>query len=178
MCTPIIMHHSTRDTSNLRWFVFRDVSAYLEAVVCRITAPCLEKPGIRFFKQLTCSALRLLQFMNTTENLRLDSADFAFSCGTSTGRYLPWLKISTCLVKYSLRWSISVSNTSNVKTLYVNDGLVKELSRCLRLDDGARWKAPSGAVARAAGAHIFWERRDWRMDSHHSLMPARTQAAP
>jgi hypothetical protein len=83
------------------------------------------------------------------------------TAGTSTGRYLPWLKFSIRSVKYSLRWSISLSNTevhsrsseehnevdrtewrkllrsfSNVKTLRVDDGLVKELSRSLRLDDG------------------------------------------
>jgi hypothetical protein len=61
---------------NLRWFEFQGVSAYMEAVVGRITTPRLEKLSIQFFKQLTFSVPRLLQFMNTTENLRFDSAEF------------------------------------------------------------------------------------------------------
>jgi hypothetical protein len=59
---------------NLRLFWFRGVSAYLEAVVCRITTPCLENLRIQLFKQLTFSVPRLLQFMNTTESLRFDNA--------------------------------------------------------------------------------------------------------
>ena len=64
---------------NLRSFGFRGVSAYMEAVVRRITAPRLEKLGVQFFKQLTFSVPRLLQFINTAENLRFDSANFEFS---------------------------------------------------------------------------------------------------
>jgi hypothetical protein len=63
---------------NLRSFLFRGVSAYLEAVVRRISAPRLEKLGIQFFEQLTFSVPRLLHFMNTTENLRFDSAKLEF----------------------------------------------------------------------------------------------------
>ena len=59
---------------NLRLFWFRGASAYLEAVVCRITAPRLERLYIRFFKQLSFSIPRVLQFMNSTENLRFDDA--------------------------------------------------------------------------------------------------------
>jgi hypothetical protein len=64
---------------NLRSFGFRGVSAYLEAVVHRITAPRLEKLAVQFFKQLTFSVPRLVQFMNTTENLRFDSSKVVFS---------------------------------------------------------------------------------------------------
>jgi hypothetical protein len=66
---------------NLHFFWFRGVSAYLEALVRRITAPRLERLEIFFFNQLTFSIPRLLQFMNTTENLRFDSAKFKFSRG-------------------------------------------------------------------------------------------------
>ena len=59
---------------NLRLFWFRGVSAYLEAVVCRIVAPRLENLLIRLFKGLTFSVPRLSQFMNTTDNLRFDNA--------------------------------------------------------------------------------------------------------
>jgi hypothetical protein len=63
---------------NLRLFGFRGTSAYLEAVVCRITTPRLENMQILLFKQLTFSIPRLSQFMNTTENLRFDSAKIMF----------------------------------------------------------------------------------------------------
>jgi hypothetical protein len=65
--------------SNLRFFWFQGVSAYLEAVVCRITTPRLEYLEIQLFKQLTFSVPRLLQFINATENLRFDSAEIKFS---------------------------------------------------------------------------------------------------
>jgi hypothetical protein len=67
---------------NLHWFWFRGVSTYLEALVRRITTPRLEKLEIGFFNQLTFSIPRLLQFMNTTENLlenlRFDRVEFSF----------------------------------------------------------------------------------------------------
>ena len=63
---------------NLRLFWFRGVSAYLEAVVCRITTPRLENLRIRLFKQLTFSVPHLLQFMNTAENLRFNNAEIMF----------------------------------------------------------------------------------------------------
>ena len=72
---PIITHVTL---PNLHLFRFRGVSAYLEALVHRITAPRLEKIYIDFFNQLTFSIPRLQQFLNTTENLRFDSAKFWF----------------------------------------------------------------------------------------------------
>jgi hypothetical protein len=69
--TPVVL-------PNLHWFWFLGVSTYLEALVHRITTPRLEKLEIDFFSQLTFSAPRLLQVMNTTENLRFDKAEFDF----------------------------------------------------------------------------------------------------
>jgi hypothetical protein len=69
--TSIITHITL---PNLRLFWFQGVSAYLEAVLYRITTPRLESLRIRLFKQLTFSVPRLPQFMNTTENLRFDDA--------------------------------------------------------------------------------------------------------
>ena len=69
--TPITTHIIL---PNLRFFCFRGVSAYLETVVCRIMAPRLERLQIHYFRQLTFSVPRLLQFMNTTGNLRFDNA--------------------------------------------------------------------------------------------------------
>jgi hypothetical protein len=73
--TPITTHITL---PNLRLFMFRGVSAYLEAVVCRITTPRLERLQIHFLKQVTFSVPRLPQFMNTTENLRFDNALIMF----------------------------------------------------------------------------------------------------
>ncbi|KAI0275735.1 hypothetical protein BGY98DRAFT_37853 [Russula aff. rugulosa BPL654] len=73
--TPITTHVTL---PNLRLFWFRGVSAYLEAVVCRITTPRLEMLQIQLFKQLTFSVPRLVQFLNTTENIWFDNAVFTF----------------------------------------------------------------------------------------------------
>jgi hypothetical protein len=75
--TPITTTHIT--LPNLRLLCFRGVSAYLEAVVCRISTPRLERLRIRLFKQHIFSVPRLPQFMNATENLRFDSAEIEFS---------------------------------------------------------------------------------------------------
>ena len=45
---------------NLCWFMFRGDSAYMEAVVCRVTTPQLKKLDIGLFKQLTFSMPRFL----------------------------------------------------------------------------------------------------------------------
>jgi hypothetical protein len=59
---------------NLRHFWFLGVNAYLEAIVRRMTTPRLEKLQVFFLEQLTFSVPHLLQFMNTTENLRFSNA--------------------------------------------------------------------------------------------------------
>jgi hypothetical protein len=73
--TPITTHITL---PNLRLFWFRGVSAYLEAVVRRITTPRLENLRIRLFEQLAFSVPRLPQSMNTAENLRFDDAQIMF----------------------------------------------------------------------------------------------------
>ena len=64
---------------NLHYLSFDGVSTYLEALLPRITAPRLEKLEIDFFLQFAFSVPRLQQLMNTTENIRFDSARFRFS---------------------------------------------------------------------------------------------------
>jgi hypothetical protein len=178
--TPITTHITL---PNLRLFQFRGVSAYLEAVVCRITTPRLETLEIRLFNQLTFSVPRLLQFMNTV-NVGFNNAEIEFKdkeinvwgsfCETGTHAlsvtvdcwHLDWqvssaAQISNALsqafstverltLKHKLHnqsseerndvdriaWRSFLTPFSNVKTLLVGDGLVEELSRCLRLEDG------------------------------------------
>jgi hypothetical protein len=77
--TPITTHITL---PNLRYFKSQGVvSTYLEAVVRRITTPRLEKLDIHFFNQLTFFVQRLQQFINTTENLRFETAEFNFAVG-------------------------------------------------------------------------------------------------
>ena len=69
---------------NLRWFQFEgsDAShstAYMDAVIHRITVPRLERLTIRLYSDFTLSVPHLPQFLNTTKNLRFDSATFEFS---------------------------------------------------------------------------------------------------
>ena len=169
---------------NLRSFGFRGVSAYMEAVVRRITAPRLENLGIQFFNELTFSVPHLVQFMNTMENLRFDSSKVVFSGNDVYVRmyreedkayflsisvfcwHLDWQvsfvaqffnsrgQIPPVVEKLALyykvhnrsseehnqvdraEWHKLLRSFNNVKTLRVEDGLVKELSRSLLLDDG------------------------------------------
>ena len=74
--TPITTHTTL---PNLRVFAFRGVSAYLEAVISRITTPRLENLRIHLFKQPTFSVPHLPQFLNTTENLRFNDVLVKFN---------------------------------------------------------------------------------------------------
>ena len=177
--TPIIT------LPNLCLLRFGGVSAYLEALVHRITTPRLEKFFIDFFNQLTFSVPRLVQFMNTTENLRFDIAKFWFSdehvhmevypIGGAkmkpafiinvTCQHLDWQVSSVAQISNSLCQALSaveylalvheehirsseehneVDRTEwrkllrpfrNVKTLWIGNGLVEQLTRCLELED-------------------------------------------
>jgi hypothetical protein len=172
---------------SLRSFLFRGVGAYMRAVAPWLTTPRLEKLEIDF-NQLTNSVPPLLQFIETTENLRFDSVKLEFDFSKSrffVGMYLRDEVETYALSMNVYYWDLngevvsfvahifnslsqifsSVENLtfehrrpsrsseehidvdrtewrrllrsfSNVKTLRVNGRLVKELSRCLRLDDG------------------------------------------
>jgi len=63
---------------NLSWFAFGGSSAYLEALLPCITAPRLGKLRVILFDQLTFRLPRLLEFLNTAENLRFSSATLRF----------------------------------------------------------------------------------------------------
>ena len=168
---------------NLRLFGFRGVSAYLEAVVCRITTPRLERLYIILFKQLTFSVPLLVQFMDTTGNLRFDSAEVmlwdeqiqvgVFIRGSDTYAFI--ITVDCCHLDWQVSSVVQISNGlsqvfsvvehltlkhevhsqsseehndvdriewrkllrsfSNVKTLRVQDGIVEQVSRCLRLEN-------------------------------------------
>jgi hypothetical protein len=64
---------------NLRWFWFQGADDYLEAIVCRMATPRLERLQVFFSELLMFSVPHLLQFMNTKENLRFSNAKLDFS---------------------------------------------------------------------------------------------------
>ncbi|KAI0249393.1 hypothetical protein BJV78DRAFT_701650 [Lactifluus subvellereus] len=64
--TPIMTHITL---PHLRWFSFKGVSAYLEGLLARISAPVLSDLEIELFNQLTFTVPHLLQFMDTSEIL-------------------------------------------------------------------------------------------------------------
>ena len=51
----------------------------MDAVVHRITVPRLERLDIRLYSDFTLSVPHLPRFLNTTKNLRFDSATYVFS---------------------------------------------------------------------------------------------------
>ena len=169
---------------NLRWFGFRGVSAYLEALLPRITAPLLEKLQILFFNQLTFSVPHLLEFIRSAENLRFGSARVTFHEGGIFTRVYPhegakmyalyvdvgckqpdWQVASAVQILNTLRsvfssvehltlehemyaisserhseadhaqWRKLLESFNDVKTLLVDAGLVRDLSRSLQSDD-------------------------------------------
>ena len=97
---------------NLRVFTFSGVTAYLEALLYRISAPRLEKLRIGFFNQLTFSVPRLLHFVGTTENLRFKTAQFKFSdrnvgVGVYPREDAEMYTISIVVNCYHLDWQVS-----------------------------------------------------------------------
>jgi hypothetical protein len=68
--TPIV----TQPLLHLHLVSFRGVSAYLESLLARISAPVLSIIDVQLFNQLTFTVPRLLRFMQTSQNL-----SFSFS---------------------------------------------------------------------------------------------------
>jgi hypothetical protein len=71
-----IMTHVT--LPNLRAFLFRADTAYLEGLLARISTPALSMLKVYFFNQLSFIIPRLLQSMQTSENLIFDTVWLAF----------------------------------------------------------------------------------------------------
>jgi hypothetical protein len=180
--TPIREHVTLPD---LRWFAYRGVSDYLEAILPRITTPRLEKLQIIFFNQLTLSIPHVLRFMDTTANLKFCSAEVIFDDKAIHVKLYPrdgaaldasfirvgctdfeWQVASAAQLSFQLgtvlstvvyldfkyekvdisqelnneanctRWREILRSFSNVKTLRVPNGLIKDLSRSLQVVEG------------------------------------------
>ena len=72
---PVIPHVTL---PRLRLFSFRGVSAYLEALLTRITAPVLNTLALHLFNQLTFTAPYLLRFLQLTENIIFHAVGLTF----------------------------------------------------------------------------------------------------
>ena len=75
---------------NLRWFVFRGVSVYLEALVSRISAPSLNNLHLYFVNQLSFTVPRLLQLIQASENLRFTAVQVTFGAFAVSLYADPW----------------------------------------------------------------------------------------
>ena len=171
---------------NLHRFEFQGVSAYMEALVHRITAPRLERFNINFFNQLTFFVPHLLQFIAVAENLRSGEVVLSFYDKFATAGIFPiagnaeyslGMVVKCCHLDWQISSMAQISNLlsqmffaaerlflrhnahsssseehdevdhtewrkllrpfSNVKTLWIEEGLVKDFSRSLKLEDGA-----------------------------------------
>jgi hypothetical protein len=76
--------------SGLRLFVFRGTSAYLEGLVSRMIAPSLSILEIYLFNHLSFTIPRLLQFMQSSENLRFNAVDIRFGARLVELQVMPW----------------------------------------------------------------------------------------
>ncbi len=63
---------------NLRWLAFQGASAYLEALLPRVTIPLLERLQVFFFNQLSYSIPHLQQLLSSTGSLWLNTVNLAF----------------------------------------------------------------------------------------------------
>ena len=99
----MIMTHVT--LPNLRWFVFYGVSAYLGALLSRMTTPLLERFQIQFPDQPALPVPHLPEFISATENLKLKSATTA-RMGFSTWGVWVWVYSHAEAKIYSLEMAV------------------------------------------------------------------------
>jgi hypothetical protein len=182
MHSPIPAHITL---PNLLIFVFQGDNAYMEALVHRISTPCLKSLSIELFNQPTFSVPPFLPFINTIENRRFTFAKFWFFGEKVCVAFYPYgeAEMTTLHIDigcWHLDWQVSsmaqilnplsqlcstvqcvsiehethswsseehnevdraewrklLRPFNNVRLLYVYDGLVKDLSRSLRLEAG------------------------------------------
>jgi hypothetical protein len=73
-----LLHMPTITLPKLRRFTFKGSSAYLEALLLRLTIPVLRRLQVGFFSQPTISIPHLEQFMMATEQLKFNCARLIF----------------------------------------------------------------------------------------------------
>src|SRR6266478_2538322 len=123
--TPITIPHVM--LPNLRWLAFQGASAYLEALLPRVTIPLLERLQVFFFNQLSYSIPHLQQLLSSTGSLRFNTVKLWFLDGDLGmlgyshkearlfnfemmlgGRHLDWQVACTAQVFHTLKTKFSV----------------------------------------------------------------------
>jgi hypothetical protein len=75
---------------NLRQFVFQGKARYLEDLVARISAPCLSILRVFLFDQLSIPLPHLVQFVQTSENLKFRAVQVTFGTRSVSLHAVPW----------------------------------------------------------------------------------------
>ncbi|KAI0247561.1 hypothetical protein BJV78DRAFT_1285467 [Lactifluus subvellereus] len=148
--TPFMTHITL---PSLRIVSFKGVSAYLEGLLARTSAPVLIKLGIELFNQLTFTVPRLLQLMDTSEipsssvvRLAFDN-DFAEFKAFPKGREIHYFKVR--MMCRHLDWQVSSAAQflgalhpvlSAVKQLTLRHIKHKRSSECHNEVDRTLWR--------------------------------------
>jgi hypothetical protein len=150
--TPIMTRRVT--LPYLHRLVLEGVSNYIEAIVCQISTPLLEALDIRLFPQHTFFVPGLVQFVNTTENLKFDCAKLKFSGGGVSVDLYPHTEAKThSLFIYvdggNIGWQVSsmaqIFNSpyqifSTVKHLALEHRVYRWSERWYNVVDRTRWR--------------------------------------
>ena len=92
------IHNATQiSLLNLRHYHFGGFNAYSEALLSRITAPHLGEVSITFWEERPLSVSCLVEFMSTSEDLRLGSAALSFNGGGARLMAYPNEKARVCV---------------------------------------------------------------------------------
>ena len=138
---------------NLHYFRFDGVSTYSEALVRQITTPRLEHIEILFFSQLTFFVPCLQQLLNTTENLKFDTARFGFfDEGVSVAldfREVETVGLAIGVHCWHLDWQVS-----SMAQISSSLGQVFSVVDHLALDHGVH--------SQSSEEHNVIERTEWR----------------
>jgi hypothetical protein len=105
--------HQTLDMitlPNLRWFAFIGVSAYLEGLVARISAPSLSTFRVYLFPCLPFTFPHLLQFMQSSENLRFTALQVTFSAFAVSLHAVPWTRKRHTPLMLQIRCNLQVAS--------------------------------------------------------------------
>ena len=167
--TPITTHVTL---PNLRWLGFQGTTAYLEALLPRVTIPLLERLQVYFFNRLIYSIPHLQQTMSAAGNLLFKSAKFYFRDdhlevrayshkGAKMytlsmelgGKHLDWQVVSAGQVFCALREAFS---TVEDLTL-VYERYVMPSSEWNNEAERTRWRELLGSFGNVKTLHVYTE---------------------
>jgi hypothetical protein len=103
----------TPDTTtlpNLHWFAFVGVSAYLDGLVARISAPSLSTFRVYLFPHLPFTFPHLLQFMQSSENFTFTALQVTFGTYAISLHAVPWKRHTPLMLQIRrrhLNWQVA-----------------------------------------------------------------------